>query len=321
MLQTLQHLPEAPVTRRPFRMKRRPEERVQVLGATMDLVKAAEVFHFMRGKIAARQRAIVANHNLHSLYLLQTDPEIRAFFDMADLVEVDSAPLIAWARLNGRPSRRFHRCTYLDWRNDFWEEAQAAGWRVYFLGGAPGVGEMARSNLLAKWPGVELAVRHGYFDIATGSTDNAYVLADIAAFNPDILLVGMGMPRQEAWVARNYEALPPCVTLTVGGAFDYEAGVQVPCPRWLGQLGLEWLFRLSLNPRRMFFRYCVEPWRLVGPAMADLAATARRKLSGADRVERLQMAQVISLYDGTPLRAGGRAAVPLADPVVAPPPG
>ncbi len=314
MLQNLQHMPQTAATRRPFRMKRRPEERVTVLGGTMDLVKAAEVFHFMRGKIAARQKAIVANHNLHSLYLTRTDPEIRDFFAKADLIEVDSAPLIAWARLNGRPSRRFHRCTYLDWRDAFWEEAQAAGWRVYFLGGAPGVGEMARSNLLAKWPGVELAVRHGYFDMAAGSADNAYILADIAAFQPDILLVGMGMPRQEAWVSRNYAALPPCVTLTVGGAFDYEAGVQIPCPRWLGQMGLEWLFRLSLNPRRMFRRYCVEPWRLVGPAMGDLAATARRKLSGADRIERLRMAQVVRLFDGPPLRANGRGAGSLARP-------
>ena len=78
-------------------------------------------------------------------------------------------------------------------------------------------------------------------------------------------------------------------------------------------MGLEWLFRLSLNPRRMFRRYCVEPWRLVGPALADLAATARRKLSGADRVERLQLAQVVRLYDGPPMRASGRS-VPARGP-------
>jgi N-acetylglucosaminyldiphosphoundecaprenol N-acetyl-beta-D-mannosaminyltransferase len=314
MLQNLQHLPQTMTTRRPFRMKRRPEERVQVLGGAMDLVKAAEVFHFMRGKIATRERAIVANHNLHSLYLMRTSPEIRDFFAKADLIEVDSAPLIMWARLNGRPSRRFHRCTYLDWRDAFWEEAQAAGWRVFFLGGAPGVAEMARSNLLAQWPGVELSVRHGYFDMASGSADNAAILDEIAAFRPDILLVGMGMPRQEAWVARNYEALPPCVTLTVGGAFDYEAGVQIACPRWLGQLGLEWLFRLSLNPRRMFSRYCVEPWMLVGPAMGDLIATAKRKLSGADRAERKRMASVVRLYDATPPRMTGPGAGSLARP-------
>jgi len=277
MLLNLQHLPESALVRRPFRLKRRPEERVKVLGATMDLVKAAEVFHFMRGRIAARQKAIVANHNLHGLYLVRKDPEIRDFFAKADLVEVDSTPLIFWARLNGRPSRRFHRCTYLDWRESFWEEAQAAGWRVFFLGGAPGVGEIARRHILAGWPGAELAVHHGYFDAAAGSAENAAVLAAINAYKPDILLVGMGMPRQEAWVARNYDQLPACVMLTIGGAFDYEAGVQLACPRWLGQLGLEWLFRLSVNPARMFRRYCFEPWTLIGPAIDDLSTTLARR--------------------------------------------
>ena len=87
-----------------------------MLGATMDLVKSAEVFHFVAGKIAAKQKAIVANHNLHSLHLMQRLSTVRAFFRKADLIEVDSIPLIFWARLVGRPSRRFHRCTYLDWR-------------------------------------------------------------------------------------------------------------------------------------------------------------------------------------------------------------
>ena len=65
-----------------------------------------------------------------------------------------------------------------------------------------------------------------------------------------------------------------------------------------------------IDRKRMFRRYCVEPWRLVGPAMADLAATARRKLSGADRAERLRMAQVVRLYDGPPMRVNGRGAAP-----------
>jgi N-acetylglucosaminyldiphosphoundecaprenol N-acetyl-beta-D-mannosaminyltransferase len=84
----------------------------------------------------------------------------------------------------------------------------------------------------------------------------------------------MGMPRQETWVVRNYEALPDCVVFTVGGAFDYEAGAQVPAPRWIGQLGLEWLFRLATRPG-LFGRYLIEPWSLVGPAIGDLVRAAR----------------------------------------------
>jgi N-acetylglucosaminyldiphosphoundecaprenol N-acetyl-beta-D-mannosaminyltransferase len=260
---------------------RRPQERVQLLGGTMDLVKSSEVFHYAAGKIAAAKPAIIANHNLHSLYLLRRDPELRAFFRLADLVEVDSIPLILWARLVGRRSRRFHRCTYLDWRDEFWATAERNGWRVYFVGGKQGVAESAADKIRSQWPGVRLKTHHGYFDIKSGSTDNEAVVSEINRFSPNVLLVGMGMPRQEAWVVRNYENLPACVTFTVGGAFDYEAGVQLPCPRWVGQFGVEWLFRLLTNPK-LFSRYVIEPWSLIGPALADVVSAARRRANSVE---------------------------------------
>jgi N-acetylglucosaminyldiphosphoundecaprenol N-acetyl-beta-D-mannosaminyltransferase len=264
------HDPSGSARRRPFRLHRRPEERVTVLGVVVDLVKAAEIFHYIDGAIRHKRAAVIANHNLHSLYLVRQCPELRRFFNTADLVEVDSIPLILWARLIGRQSRRFHRCTYLDWRDEFWGRVAARGWRVFFVGGAPGVAEMARQAIMARWPGVELATHSGYFDVSESSAENAKVIETINSFQPDILLVGMGMPRQELWVLKNQAHIVPCVIFTVGGAFDYEAGVQRAPPRWVGQVGAEWAYRLALNPRRMFKRYCVEPWSLIGPALSDI---------------------------------------------------
>ncbi len=259
-----------------FRKRRRPEERVRALGGEMDLVRAEEVLWFTSQKIAAGQRAIVANHNLHSLYLLRREPMVRAFFRRADLIEVDSTPLIHWLRLIGRHSRPFHRCTYLDWRDAFWTLASEQGWRVFYLGGAPGVAQTAAESLTARYRGLKLAVRDGYFDAAPGSDDNAAVLRQIEDFAPQVLFVGMGMPRQEIWISQNVPKLPNCVMFSVGAAFDYEAGVQTAAPRWMGARGLEWLFRLAHDPRRLFVRYCVEPWFLIGPALADLRAALLR---------------------------------------------
>ena len=90
-------------------------------------------------------------------------------------------------------------------------------------------------------------------------------------------MVGMGMPRQEVWVLENLEALPLCAVFTVGGAFDYEAGAQVPAPRWVARLGLEWLFRLASNPGRMFKRYCVEPFELLPTLPVDIQRSLARK--------------------------------------------
>jgi len=262
-----------------------------MLGGAMDLVKSAEVFHFVTGKIRAGEKAIIANHNLHSLYLIQKNDEIREFFNRADLIEVDSMPLIFWARVNGRPSRRFHRATYLDWRDEFWDKVVEQGWRVFFLGSEPGVAEVARERILSQWPDVQLATHHGYFDMAPDSAENAKVVDQINAFGADIVLVGMGMPRQEIWILRNLDALTACVSFTVGGAFDYEAGVQKPAPRWLGQYGVEWAYRLLIDPRRKFHRYCVEPFYLLAPAVRDLMTSVLRKRGHAatpgpgDRIE------------------------------------
>ena len=97
------------------------------------------------------------------------------------------------------------------------------------------------------------------------------MLREITDWRPDVLLVGMGMPRQERWIARHQHDLPPCVTFPVGAAFDYEAGAVATPPRWTGRFGVEWLYRFATEPRRLFTRYFVEPWSLIVPALADLS--------------------------------------------------
>ncbi len=261
---------------RPYRRSRRPEERVRVMGREMDLMRPEEVLHFVIQRLAASEQTIVANHNLHSLYLYPRDAELRAFYEISHLIEVDSTPLIAWARLIGKSARRLHRCTYLDWRDLFWAEARRRSWRVFYLGGAPGVAQTAAARLKAEW-GVEIEVADGYFDMTADSEGSADIRRRINAFDPDILFVGMGMPRQEAWIVRNHAKLGPCAIFSVGAAFDYEAGVQKAAPRWMGQVGLEWLFRLTADPKRLFTRYCVEPFSLIGPALRDLSALRRRR--------------------------------------------
>lgn len=243
-----------------FRKARRAGERIHVLGGAMDLVRPEEVLLHTHRAVDAGRRMIVANHNLHSLYLLRRDAALAEFYRSAEIIQVDSTPVIAFAKLLGLRSRRFHRSTYLDWREDFWTLADREGWRVFYLGGGPGVADRAAAALAARYPNATIGTAHGYFDAAPGSAENADVLRRIAAFAPHVLLVGMGMPRQELWIQQNLPDLPASPVFSVGAAFDYEAGVQRAAPRWMGRLGVEWLFRLFCDPRRLFSRYCVEPW-------------------------------------------------------------
>lgn len=263
--------------RRPFRQSRRAQERIRLLGEPVDLVRPEEVLLHLERSIEAGVRSVIANHNLHSLYLIRRTPEMRRLYDAADLIELDSTPLIHFARLLGFPARPCHRCTYLDWRDHFWSLADRKGWRVLYVGGADGVAEEAARRLSARYPRATVAGLSGYFDAAPGSAGNAATLAAVQAFQPDVLFVGMGMPRQEVWIADNLADLPSVPILPVGAAFDYEAGVQKAAPRWMGPLGVEWLFRLMADPGRLFARYCVEPWFLIGPALADVKAALRRR--------------------------------------------
>lgn len=244
--------------------------RMRLLGAEVDLVTPGQMLSAVDGFVTAGKPAIVANHNAHSLYLLRRSPALRAFFNQADLIEIDSVPMIAWGRALGLPLAWSHRCTYLDWRDGFWDRAQARGWRVFHVGGAPGVPEAARAAILARWPEVKLDVHHGYFDATPRSAENRALLARIADFEADIIFVGMGMPRQEEWILANRAALSRGVMFSIGAAFDYEAGVQAAAPRWMATLAIEWLFRLATQPRRLAPRYLVEPWFLLPAALQDL---------------------------------------------------
>lgn len=248
--------------------------RISLLGGEVDLVTAEDVFAFVTDRLAQGRKGVVANHNLHSLALLRRDAEMRAFYRTADLIEADSTPLIAWGRLLDRGLHRSHRCTYLDWRERFWALASERGWRVFYLGGAPGVAAAGAAAIARRWPDApEIGVADGYFDMAGPANDR--LVERINAFRPDVIFVGMGMPRQERWILANFDRLERGVVFPVGAAFDYEAGATPTPPRWAGPLGLEWAFRLAAEPRRLAHRYLVEPWILAPAVLADLRSLGR----------------------------------------------
>jgi N-acetylglucosaminyldiphosphoundecaprenol N-acetyl-beta-D-mannosaminyltransferase len=107
---------------------------------------------------------------------------------------------------------------------------------------------------------LQIQTHHGHFQAEKTSLENKEVLEEINAYAPQIVMVGMGMPRQEHWIADNWQELHCNAVFCSGAALDYVAGeVPIP-PRWMGQLGFEWLYRLVAEPKRLWRRYLVEPW-------------------------------------------------------------
>jgi N-acetylglucosaminyldiphosphoundecaprenol N-acetyl-beta-D-mannosaminyltransferase len=254
-----------------------PSPRLRILGVDVDVMTPQTMIEETRAFIDRGGVAVIANHNAHSAYLFRNSPQLRLFYSRCERIQVDSTPILLWAKRLGLPLGRENRSTYLDWSELFWDHCTRNSWRVFHIGGAPGVPEAARDTILKRWPKVRLEVRNGYFDAAPQSEASQALRANIQTFDPDIILVGMGMPRQEQWIADNRDLLSRGVIFPTGAAFDYEAGVQTAAPRWMGRMGLEWLFRLISQPLRLGERYVIEPWFLL-PAMWDdlQAARARR---------------------------------------------
>ena len=123
--------------------------------------------------------------------------------------------------------------------------------------------EAGARALRQRWPRLSICTRDGYFDVARAGAANRTVVKRIQEWAPDLIMVGMGMPRQEAWILENLAQLPNAVILPCGAAMDYVAGVVPTPPRWAGRLGVEWLFRLAAEPSRLWRRYLVEPWGIL----------------------------------------------------------
>ncbi len=231
-----------------------------MLGFRMNAMSIGQLNDYIVVTRENRGRAIIGNHNLHSLCLWHQDGDVRKFYSQADCVHIDGMGIVLLARLLRMGITRDERVTYVDWIPSLIQLAARRRWRVFYLGCKPGVAEIAAARFRQEYPTLVITTEHGYFDV--NGMQNEAVVRRICEFHPDLLIVGMGMPRQEKWVAKNLEKLPEATILTAGGAFDYFAGIVPTPPRWAGKMGLEWLFRLIAEPGRLWRRYLVEPWVL-----------------------------------------------------------
>lgn len=192
---------------------------------------------------------IAVGVNAHVCNLARKDPALARFLDRS-FTYADGQSVVWGARLLGRylPTR----LATTDIATPILEAAAANNVPVYFFGAAEGIAEAAAEKLRAQIPGLKLRTHHGYVT----EDEIPAVLTDIANFETGILFVGMGDPVQERWVEDHISALPPAV-LTCGGLFDWLSGSNRRAPSWMIRGGLEWFWRLLIEPKRLARRYLV----------------------------------------------------------------
>lgn len=233
----------------------------QLLGIKINLLSMKQLNFLVEESIRLNRKRIIAHHNLNSFYIYHHNFVMRDFYhNIADYVHVDGMALIFIGKMLDLPFKRSHRVTYADWVWSLMAKAAKKSWRIFYLGSKPGVADKGASILRNIYPDLQIATSHGYFAASLNEAANQEVIEKIKVYQPHILMVGMGMPRQEKWILENVNEIDANVILPSGACIDYVAGEVSTPPRWMGRVGLEWLYRLITEPKRLWRRYLVEPW-------------------------------------------------------------
>ncbi|MCL2677509.1 MAG: WecB/TagA/CpsF family glycosyltransferase [Clostridiales bacterium] len=220
----------------------------KILGAKIDNVDMVEALLRLQpfiGKGEARQTVTL---NAEMLYRAQKNGELLRIINGADLVTADGVGIVWAARVLGAPLKG--RVTGIDLMKELCRQAAGNNWKVFLLGGEPGVAEQAAQKLKRELAGLGVAgTYHGFFSGEEWGEER--VLAQIGAARPQILFVGMGSPMQEYWISENKARLACDIVLGVGGSFDVISGRVMRAPVLWQKLRLEWLWRAVVQPRRI----------------------------------------------------------------------
>lgn len=251
------------------------------LGVNVRAMKFGEIVDFVSRCEDPGHPKLIFHHNLHSAYTFKNDPSFRAAYAQAAAVYIDGVPLIWIGRSLGLNLAIEDRVTFVDSFEPLLAEAAKREWKIFYLGSSPTVISAGLSCLRQRFPTLTLKGRDGYFDQSQGSPQTLEVIKEINEFEPHILFVGLGVPRQEYWLSKNASALRANAIFTCGATMDYVTGEIRRPPSLAGKLGFNWLFRLFNQPRYLWKRYLVEPWSLIGLWGRDFVRSRRGKSSNS----------------------------------------
>jgi N-acetylglucosaminyldiphosphoundecaprenol N-acetyl-beta-D-mannosaminyltransferase len=221
---------------------------MEILGVRIDNLSMEEVLRKVEGFLEDGQQHYLVTPNPEFLVRAQEDRQFQEILNRADLAIPDGAGLLFASRFLSQPIKE--RVTGTDLMEKICQQAAQKNWSVFLMGARPGIAEKAAINLRKKYSG--LKVEAGFEEVIG---------------QPDILFVALGAPKQEKWIVRNLNKRPGIkLAIGVGGAFDFIAGRVRRAPGFLQQLGLEWFWRLTLQPwrgRRVFRAVVKFPWLVV----------------------------------------------------------
>jgi N-acetylglucosaminyldiphosphoundecaprenol N-acetyl-beta-D-mannosaminyltransferase len=242
------------------------------LGIRLDEMMPQEAIGTICTQLEAGYRQRVFFVNAHCVNTAFQDAAYLRALKQSEWVLADGSGVLWGAKLLGLPIR--HNLNGTDLVPQLCAEAAQRRLTVFLLGGLPGVAEQAAARLEVLAPTVRIVgIRHGFFEPA----EEPALLDQINAARPDLLLVALGVPRQECWIAEHWEALDVGAALAVGALFDFLARRFKRAPRWMRRLGLEWVFRFLQEPRRLAKRYVLGNGVFLGRVLLAALSPAKRR--------------------------------------------
>jgi N-acetylglucosaminyldiphosphoundecaprenol N-acetyl-beta-D-mannosaminyltransferase len=233
-----------------------PAKRCDVLGVGISAVNLDTAVATIGGWIATGAKHYVTVTGVHGVMESQRDGDLKAIHNAAGMVTPDGMPMVWLNWLAGNrdvdrvygPDLMLRVCA---------ASSEAEGWRHFFYGGGEGVAEQLTARLRERFPTMHVVGAYTPpFRKLTADEEHA-VADEINAARPHIVWVGLSTPKQEYWMSRFRHRLDAPVLVGVGAAFDFHAGLKRQAPRLMQRCGLEWLFRLCCEPRRLWKRYLV----------------------------------------------------------------
>lgn len=212
-----------------------------------------------------QQGGFVVTPNVDHVCMAEYDGELRDAYREAALSLVDGTPLLWLGKAMGEPFPE--KISGSDLVAPLMQRAAQSHLTVYFLGGLPHVGPKAKEVLERQYPGLRVVgMDSPPLGFEKNPSQSALVLQKIAACKPHLVLVALGCPKQEKWMLHNRAGLSPAVALGIGATLDFVAGEVRRSPAWMSRVGLEWVYRLVQEPKRMAQRYLVRDRTIVGIA-------------------------------------------------------
>jgi N-acetylglucosaminyldiphosphoundecaprenol N-acetyl-beta-D-mannosaminyltransferase len=231
-----------------------PNLDVHLLGRRITCMTATAIVGAIHSACVEQRKITVAHSNVHGFNLSMQLPWFYNFLQSADIVHCDGTGILKAIRFMGTELPLQYRVSYTQLLPKLLQHCDQHGLSLFLLGSEREHLQAALENVRTQYPNIRLSGHDGYFDM-NDPVENDRVVEQINRVKPNVLLVGMGMPRQESWIRQNRHRLSTNAILAGGAAIDRLAGVVSTCPAYLSDAGLEWLYRLWHEPKRLATRY------------------------------------------------------------------